>query len=351
MPNELFPAELAGKRDFDYIQPKGRRLTEYEAVTCYTQPNAYGGGWQACGDFKVRPDGRPMFDPDASAVKCRDWYAYRDPNQQWQKNYYTLQSDAEKAIDRATDVAIKTGSAADMTPEWISDGLVRCLFPFAHAEYGIFRILNVAAREAMSDSLNNVLVFCAADKLRHAQAITILGLDLEGPLDGFDGKAGKDAWLNDPMWQPLRTVVEEIMAIDDTIEMVTAAFCAYETLVGEPLRRVVFNQLAGARGDVITPTIASAAISDWLRNSEAISELFDMVIHEEGFGPKNAELLAGWADQWGTRLQGVSADLFKELEGRLSELGLAERADAVAKRELARMTEGLRPVAAKTGTN
>lgn len=334
---EHFPPDLAGKRDFDYITPNGRRLTEYEAVTCYTQPSTTGGGLQPCGDYKVRPDGRPMYDPDASAITCADWYAYRDPNQQWQKPYYTLQSDAEKSIERTTEVALQTGSVKDMSPEWISIGLVRTLFPLGYAEYGIFRALNVAAREAMSDTVNNVLVFSAADKLRHAQAIAIIGLDLEEPLEDFDGMAGKPVWLKDPLWQPARELIEKIMAIDDWMEIVTAVFCAYEPLLAEPLRRVVLSAVAAGRGDPITPTIERTAIADWLRNSAAVARLFNFVVSDETAGVKNAELLAGWTERWAGVVEPIAAGLLQGIESELSELGLAERGLEIGKRESERM--------------
>lgn len=336
----LDPA-LAGKRDFDYITPGGRRLTEYEAVTCYTQPSHTGGGLQPCGDFKVRPDGRPMFDPAASAIQCRDWYTYRDPNQQWQKPYYTLQSDAEKSIDRATDIALRTGAVANIAPEWISIGLLKGLFPLSYAEYGMFRALNVAARESMSDTVNNVLVFSAADKLRHAQAIAILGLDLEPAIEDLDGAAGKAVWMDDELWQPIRRLVEELMAVEDWMEIVTAVFCAYEPILAEPLRRVLLTQVAASKGDPITPTIESTVIADWLRNSAAICDLFRFLAADAEHGGANGKTMTGWADEWSGRVRPIAEKFFKGLEDELSELGLSERAAEVGRSESARVCASL----------
>jgi Methane/Phenol/Toluene Hydroxylase len=332
---ERLPEDLTGKADFDYITPKGRRLTEYEAVTCYTQPQVGGGGLQVMGDFKLRPDGRPLFDLAGTALRCDDWFAYRDPNQMWQKPYYALQAGAEKAIDRATDVVISTGAALAMDPGWLERGLVGAYLPFAHVEYGLFRALNVAARESLSDTVNSILVFNAADKLRHAQAISLLSLDLETALPGFDGTAGKEQWLAHPTWQPVRRLVEAVMAIGDWGEIVVAANLVVEPLLGEPLRRLVFSLGAARGGDVLVPVVAATATADWQRNARATREFMTFLVGCPG-GGGNEEILADWLRAWTDRVAPVATDLFEALEGSLPSPGLADRARSIGRDESAR---------------
>ena len=328
--------EISGKRDFDYITPSGRRLTEYEAVTCYTQWGAHGGGKQIMGDFLLRPDGSPVFDPASSTIKVNDWYAYRDPNQMWQRPYYVLQSEAEKSIERATDLAVSTGAAKALDQHWIDNGLVGAYFPFAHYEYGLFRALNMSAREAMSDTINNVLVFVAADKLRHAQAISIMGLDLESVFENFDGTAGKEVWVKNPDWQPLRRLVEEVMTVIDWNETIVASMLALEPLVGEPLRRLVFGTGAAQRRDILLPTSAGTATTDWQRNAKAIRQYIEFLTTAEG-GEGNKAILAGWAETWQDKVRPAADALFDMLESTLPEPGLAKQARAVAEGELLRV--------------
>jgi hypothetical protein len=334
--HDRLPEELTGKRDFDYITPKGRRLTEYEAVTCYTQPQVGGGGLQVMGDFKLRPDGRPLFDLNSTALRCDDWFAYRDPNQMWQKPYYVLQAGAEKSIDRTTDVVVSTGSAASMDPGWLERGLVGAYLPFAHFEYGLFRALNVAARESLSDTVNSILMFNAADKLRHAQAVSLLSLDLETALPGFDGTAGKGHWLADPTWQPVRRLVEEVMAIRDWGEIVVAANLVVEPLIGEPLRRLVFS-LAAARGsDLLVPCIAATATADWHRNARATREFMAFLLGCPG-GEGNERVLADWLRAWSERVAPMAAALFEALEASLPAPGLPAHARSVGREESSRV--------------
>ncbi|MEW6470779.1 MAG: hypothetical protein AB1679_00735 [Actinomycetota bacterium] len=333
---ERFPPELGGKRDFDYITPKGRRLTEYEAVTCYTQPQVAGGGLQAPGEFQTRPDGRPLFDLASTRLRCDDWFAYRDPNQMWQRPYYVEQAEAEKSIERACEVAFSTGAAGALDPDWVEAGLVGAYFPFSHYEYGLFRGLNMAARESLSDTINSVLVFNAADKLRHAQAISILGLDLESTVPGLDGTAGKKLWLEHADWQPLRRLVEEVMAIRDWCEMVVAVNLVVEPLIGEPMRRLVFQFGAASRRDILVPVIAGTASADWHRNSRAMRELVDFLSESAG-GEGNRALIAEWVRAWRERTVPVAQGIFAALEASLPEPDLQARAKVAAEEESQRV--------------
>lgn len=333
---QRFPQELGGKQDFDYITPKGRRLTEYEAVTCYTQPQVEGGGLQAAGDFQTRPDGRPIFDLESTRLRCDDWFAYRDPNQMWQRPYYVEQAGAERSIERAWEICSSTGAAGALDAGWVATGLVGAFFPFSHYEYGLFRGLNTAARESLSDTINSILVFNAADKLRHAQAISILGLDLESTTAGLDGTAGKKIWLEHADWQPLRRLVEEVMAIRDWCEMALVVNLVVEPLIGEPMRRLVFQYGAAHRRDTLVPVIAGTATADWHRNSVAIRELVAFLSDAPG-GEGNRAVIAEWVRNWRERTLPVAEGLFAALEASLPEPDLQARAKVAAEEESQRV--------------
>lgn len=331
---------LGGKRDFAYITPSGRRLSEYEAVTCYTQPSVHGGGLQAAGDFMLRPDGRPLWDPASTRVRCDDWFAYRDPNQLWQRTYYEMQADAERSIDMATAAAIETGKVREMDEDWVERGLIGAYLPFSHLEYGLFRSLNVAARESLSDTVNNVLAFAAADKLRHAQAICIVGLDLEKALERFDAARGRRLWLEGEEWQPVRRLVEQVMALEDWMEIVVAVNLAIEPMLAEPLRHQVFSLSASRAGDTLSPAIAGTATSDWIRNARWTRALIEFSCRG-ATGAQNAAVLGGWTEAWRARTAETARHLFAALAASLRDEELATRLQLVAKREQERIGEAL----------
>lgn len=285
-------------RDFTYITPRGRRLSEYEAVTCYTQPSSDAGGLERAGWFLLRPDLRPMFDVEGTRARCADWFAFRDPNQMWQRPYYVLQSDAEKAIETATRTALAQETLASVDPDWAATGLMRGYLAFARLEYALYRSLSYASRESLSDTLNSVTLFNASDKLRHAQAIILLGLDLEGVLPGFEAARGERAWLEDEEWQPARRLAEKLMATNDWVEVVTAANLVLEPLVVEPLCRWLFSIAAGRHGDGLTPVVAGSALADSQRNRRWTDELVRHLLADESHGPENRRCLEEWVAEW-----------------------------------------------------
>ena len=332
--NGMLSAQLGGVRDIDYIVPAGRRLTEYEAVTCYTQPGPHGGGLQACGDIVLRGDGRPIFDPAGTVLRCPDWYAFRDPNQTWQRPYFAMQSEVEKNLDRVSSTALANGVAGNMDPGWARAGLLGGYLPLAHLEYGLFRALNVAAREALSDTITTGLLFAAADKLRHAQGIVVLGLDLESVLDGFDASSGRTHWLSTPHWQPSRRVVELAWATTDWVEIVVAVFAAIEPWIVEPLRRLVFTLTAAGRRDILSPALAGSASADWLRNSRCACAFLTFLAAADD---ANLPLLRVRENHWRSQAQEAAHALFQWLELELEEPGLAAAARRVGATESTRV--------------
>ncbi|MDQ1503621.1 MAG: hypothetical protein QOD57_1348 [Actinomycetota bacterium] len=334
----LLPEGIAGKRDFDYITPKGRRLTEYEAVTCYTQPQPEAGGIQTAGDLMLRNDGRPVFDLASTELTAPDWFAFRDPNQMWQRPYYELQAEAERAIDRATNLAISTGMLASVDPAWMEHGVRDTYIPFAHVDYGLFRTLNCAAREALSDTVTQCLVFNASDKLRHAQAISILGLDLEGAVPGFDGTRGRALWLEDPGWQDVRRLVEQVMCISDWGEAAVAVNLAVEPVLGDPLRRLLFGLAASRHGDGVLPVIAGTATADWQRNTAWTGE---WCRYTTAAADGNRPVLERWRAEWLERTRPVAEGLFARLEDTLGTAGLAAQLQAAGEEQVQRTGEPL----------
>jgi propane monooxygenase small subunit len=288
----------------------------------------------------TRPDGRPLWDPASTRIKLDDWFSYRDPNQLWQRTYFSMQAQAERFIDTTTNVAGKTRAFDTVDKRWIDHGLIQGYFVFGHAEYGLFRAMNIAAREALSDTLTNVIVFNAADKLRHAQAVSIFGLDIENALPGTEATAARQSWLDCERWQPTRRLVESVMVLDDWCETVVAVNCVFEPLLAEPLRREVFAKMSARAGDPVTPVITGTATSDWLRNATWTAEMVRFV-EPPGGSSENKSVVRNWVKSWTERVEPIANDLFMSFAETLGSNALARAASAVGAQEQARVSEAL----------
>ena len=90
-------------------------------------------------------------------------------------------------------------------------------------------------------------IFNAADKIRHAQDITLYGMDLTEAIPGFSDAEAKAVWLEDPIYQGTRKNVEGLMASRDWGEVIIGANLALEPLLGCAGARAVFLPLCSAQ--------------------------------------------------------------------------------------------------------
>jgi len=114
------PAKTTGAesaRDFTFIKPAKRRVTEYEAVTLRQQWET--GGFDKGGHFLTPADGRAPWRAESTALVHPDWFAFRDPAQLWQRPYVRMQAEQERAIERMTEDTAAAGAFADIDRAWL----------------------------------------------------------------------------------------------------------------------------------------------------------------------------------------------------------------------------------------
>lgn len=164
-------------REFTYVAPAGRRLSDYEAVICHVQPDVHhdeGGGW-----LLLNSQGQGPFEESSTRLQHPDWFQYRDPSAFWQRTYMREQSMAEGATANLIESARQNGCFEELDGVWAREVLARYHQGFAFVEWGVFRVLNRCVRHALSDTLTMMLTFSAIDRLRHQQTIAVFGLALE----------------------------------------------------------------------------------------------------------------------------------------------------------------------------
>ncbi len=123
--------------------------------------------------------------------------------------------------------------------------------------------------------------------------------ELAMDIEDFDLDAGKQHWLEDPIWQGTRHSIEAIMGATDYLEQYFATNVIFEPLVGELFRSGMVLQLAASQNDFMTPSVVSAAEGDYERNLANTIELFTMLTRDEAHGNANRQVLVGWAEKHG----------------------------------------------------
>lgn len=281
-------------RKFNYYEPKGRKGTLYEDVTVDVQPDPeryLSQGW-----IVTFADGTPAYSDKWTKIKSSDWHKYRDPNGEWERNHFIRQSSIEKQVSLTIKSAKDENQFVQLDKTW-SNILQNHLGASKHPEYGIGMIFQSAQRDGLSQMINTSLLINAADKLRYAQDVAIYMGEI-GSMIEIDEAAGKENWMNNPLWQGVREVVETISASSDWAEQTFAINLVYEPLVGELFRSGFLMQYAASHGDYVTPTVVSTAEADYERNLDYTAEMFGIFFTDPKFGEENIQVAEEWIKKY-----------------------------------------------------
>ncbi len=283
-------AEGVSERAFAWFAPAARRATLYEDVTVDTQPSIHrhlSRGWPV--SFA---DGRGMWDDGSTALRCADWFGFRDPGQQWERTFYQRATAVERQLEGALRSAAEQGLIDDFSPRW-REFLATSLQVPAFVEHGLWFALATAARDCLSDSVATCVCLQAAHKQRSAQAIVLYAMDLEPYLGReLPISAAREAFLREPAWQPTRRYLERLAATADWGEVVIAANLCFEPVVGTLIRRELGTRSAAASGDVVTPMLARAATQEWEWTRAWTVALARFLM------PDNRAVIERWLQDW-----------------------------------------------------
>ena len=106
-----------------------------------------------------------------------------------------------------------------------------------HVDHGLGLYLFANAnRRAPTNMHNNAISVNSMHRIRFGQDLALYNLTLSEEIEGFDGTAHLETWNNDPAWQGVREVAEQLTGIDDWCEAIFAANVVFEPLVGELFR-------------------------------------------------------------------------------------------------------------------
>ncbi|MFN8453792.1 MAG: toluene hydroxylase [Anaerolineae bacterium] len=291
-------AQFAGwdSRAYNYFEPKGRRASHYEDVTVDVQPDPERYLIQ---DWIISfADGSPAYSKEASGVRSSNWHKYRAPDEEWERNHFQRQSGIEESIRLVSTVARANRAFENFDRSWL-EIIQNHIGALKHPEHALGGILLVAQRGGYTQMINNSILTNSSYKLRFAQDLTLylaeLNIDLEGALDE---SAGKDHWLNDPVWQGARKAIEVLQNDFDPLKAYFVTNVVYEALVTEPFRSSFVMQCGAMHGDFVTPAIVSTAEGDYERNLNNTIEMFHILAHDPEFGNHNKVVMQDWLKEY-----------------------------------------------------
>ena len=102
---------------------------------------------------------------------------------------------------------------------------------YKHAEFGLATSLMQAQRYGYTQMVNSTILTNSSYKMRFAQDLTLYLSDIGMDIDGFDADVGKKHWLEDPMWQPTRQLIETIGGATDYMEQYFAINMVFDKVI------------------------------------------------------------------------------------------------------------------------
>jgi propane monooxygenase small subunit len=283
-------------RKYNYFTPKGRKATHYEDMTLDVQPDPKRYLLQ---DWIISfADGTPTYAEKWTAALATDWHLYRSIDEEWERTHYQRQSTIVGMVSQAVENGRRSGAPARFDKAWVKV-LEKHLGAYKHAEFGLGTALMHAQRYGYSQMINTTILTNSSYKLRFAQDLTLYLGDIGLAIDGFDAEIGKKQWLEDPLWQPTRQLIETISGATDYLEQYFAVNIVFEPMIGELFRSGFMMQVAAAQNDFMTPTVVSSAEGDYQRNLANTVELMHMLVSDPAHSVHNTGLFNGWLKKYG----------------------------------------------------
>jgi hypothetical protein len=311
---------LAGHRSFTWFEPirKGSP-SEYESYTLGQQSSPK--RWLHVG-WPVRfDDGREPFTESSSAIRCSNWEGYRDPAQTWQRPYVAGINHEQHTLGRLLESTLAEGLAERINPVWSREILGKYFAAWPFVEYGEFLSLCYVVREALAETITFALAFEAADKMRYAQNLVGLIIQLGEVLPGYSDAEARAAWMGDPVLVPLRENIELIFSSADWVEIVVAIDLVLEPIVGTLIKSEFLARNAPYNGDPATPLILASERADARRHLEGALALIGHVCEDASRGAENRKLVRSWLEKWTVKTERAAQALkgIFELKGITAE--------------------------------
>jgi propane monooxygenase small subunit len=283
-------------RKFNYFKASKLNASLYEDVTVDVQPDParhLTQGWVY--GFARGPGGYPA---EWTQIKSSDWHAFRDPNEEWEQTIYRNNANVVRQIGQNLQNAKDNHAFAAWSRAW-TQVVERHVGAWMHAEHGLgMHVFLPAQRDAPTNMINNAISVNSMHKLRFAQDLVLYNLELSDEIEGFDGRAHRAAWMEDPSWQGVRENVERLTAVRDWAEAVFATNYVFEPIVGELFRSHFVMQVAAPNGDYVTPTLLGAGENDYERDLRYSRALYGLFANDAEHGDANRSLMERWLAQW-----------------------------------------------------
>ena len=288
--------ETAQKRTYWHLSDLGRKPTDYDIATSRLHY------WTARG-FEVKVPVSEWYEryQRGSELRCRDSEEWGDPRQTTYTTYTTMQRTREAFVNGLLD-SISDDYDRGLSPQWVAL-LNRVLAPLRYPGHGLQMVAAYVGSMAPTARITIAATFQAADEMRRVQRLAYRMRQLQVTHPEF-GRTAQQTWQDDPIWQPLREVIETLLVTRDWGEALVALQFVLKPAFDE-LFMTHFGRLARAAGDDVLDRMFFSLNEDCAWHRAWSESLLLTAIRDT---PESAPAVERWIENWAPRVsRAVSA--------------------------------------------
>jgi len=280
------------QKTYWHLLQQKRMPTEYEIVTskllCYTGEGFTGKRFEL--DVPLKDWYRRY--QEESPLVCSSWEKFRDPRETTYTKYTDLQREKEIFVDGILEEIELTGYDAHLRPAWLHI-FPRLVAPFRYPGHGFQMIASYIGQMAPSGRIAIVAALQSADEMRRVQRIAYRIRQLQLIYPGFAADS-KALWETDPLWQPLREVIEKLLVTYDWAESFVGLNLVLKPLVDELFMKGL-SDVALREEDYLLGQIFYSLNEDCQWHRQWSARLVQMAIEDNA---RNKDTIQRWINQW-----------------------------------------------------
>ncbi|HEY9792853.1 MAG TPA: hypothetical protein V6D22_20805, partial [Candidatus Obscuribacterales bacterium] len=246
-----------------------------------------------------------------SELQCQQWDRFSDPRATTYTSYTEMQSDKETFVDALLELMGSSDYDAGLNAAHV-ELLEKVIAPMRYPVHGLQMVASYFAHMAPEGRITIASMFQSLDEVRRIQRLAYRTrlLQLTHPKFAHNSQS---VWENDPMWQPLREIIERLLVVYDWGQSFVVCNLVVKPLFDE-LMMVHFGHLAKCNGDYLLDQMLGSLHQDCLWQRQWSQALVNVVLRSEsglppagteerrrlacGDGSTSTETIMKWIHQW-----------------------------------------------------
>ncbi len=255
-----------------------------------------------------KPD-KQLNDKSHTAIVMEDWYAFRDPRQFYYGAYVQKRARMQEAAEHNYSFFEKR-KLADYLPEASKETLITALLPLRHVEQTANLNFISGSAYGYGTTITQACLYAATDRLGLAQYLSRIGLLLDGN-SGDSLVTAKEQWMDNPIWQGVRALCEEMLVQSDWFELFVAQGLIADTCVNT-VYYDTFDQWLNAN-EARDIFMLTEFMQECLKEqSNWADSIYKVAIAES---EANKALISGWVEKWQPKVLEAYAPLIAFIYG------------------------------------